>query len=223
MKIMIIEDDIVIAKAIKNELEKWAYPSYICTDFINAVSEFERENPKLVLLDIGLPNVNGYYICDQIRKISNVPIIFISAMSDKSDILTGMQVGADDYILKPIDLNITISKIRALLRRTYEMNIDFDSLVYKDISLNISKSCIYFNDKSIDLTFTELQIMIELMKNAEKFISRNQLIDRCWKNEYFIDDNALAVNIARLRKKLNKLGLSNIVETKRSVGYRLFY
>ncbi len=223
MKIMIIEDDFVIASSIKNELSKWAYDAFICKDFANVISEFERENPKLVLLDIGLPNVNGYYICSEIRKISNVPIIFISALNEKSDIISAMQMGADDYICKPIDLSITVSKIKALLRRTYEMSGDFDSLIYKEIILNISKSSVYYNDKNIDLTFTELQIMIELMKNAEKFVSKNKLLNKCWKNENFIDDNALAVNIVRLRKKLERLGLENIIETKRNVGYRIFY
>ncbi len=223
MKIMIIEDDYIIANSIKNELSKWAYDAFVCKDFVNIISEFEREKPKLVLLDIGLPNVNGYYICSQIRKISNVPIIFISALNEKSDIISAMQMGADDYICKPIDLSITVSKIKALLRRTYEMSSDFDSLVYNEIILSISKSSVYYDNREIDLTFTELQIMIELMKNAEKFISKNELINKCWKNENYIDDNALAVNIARLRKKLEKLGLENIIETKRNIGYRIYY
>ncbi len=223
MKIMIIEDDFVIASSLKNELEKWAYEVILCKDFINIINVFKNENPNLVLLDIGLPNVNGYYICNQIREVSNVPIIFISAMSEKSDILSAMQMGADDYICKPIDISITISKIRALLRRTYEMNTDFDVLVYKGISLNISKSILYYNNKNVDLTFTELQIVTELIKNAEKYISRNKLIDKCWKNDSFIDDNALAVNITRLRKKLETLELKNVIETKRNVGYRIFY
>ncbi len=223
MKIMIVEDDVIIANSMKKELQQWAYDVFICNDFIHVIDIFKRENPNIVLLDIDLPNVNGYYICDQIRKISNVPIVFISALNEKSDILSAMQLGADDYICKPIDLNITVSKIRALLRRTYEMNIDFDSLVYKDISLNISKSLLSYHNESIDLTFTELQIMTELIKNAEKYISKNQLINRCWKNENFIDDNALAVNMTRLRKKMDKLGVGNIIETKRNVGYRVFY
>ncbi len=223
MKIMIIEDDPVIASSLKNELSKWAYDAFVCKDFVNVISEFEQERPKLVLLDIGLPNVNGYHICSEIRKISNVPIIFISALNEKSDMISAMQMGADDYICKPIDLSITVSKIKALLRRTYEMSADSDSLVYKEMMLNISKSSIYYNKKDIDLTFTELQIMIELMKNAEKFISKNQLINKCWKNEHYIDDNALAVNIVRLRKKLESLGLDSIIETKRNIGYRIIY
>ncbi len=223
MKIMIIEDDAVIASSLKNELSKWAYDAFICKDFVNVISEFEKERPKLVLLDIGLPNVNGYHICSEIRKISNVPIIFISALNEKSDMISAMQMGADDYICKPIDLSITISKIKALLRRTYEMSADSDSLVYKEMMLNISKSSIYYDKKDIDLTFTELQIMIELMKNAEKFISKNQLINKCWKNEHYIDDNALAVNIVRLRKKLESVGLDSIIETKRNIGYRIIY
>ncbi len=221
MKIMIVEDDMVIANAIQKELSKWAYETYICKDFSGIVDDFKRENPHLLLLDINLPQVNGYYVCGQIRKFSNVPIIFISALNEKSDILSAMQMGADDYICKPIDLGITVAKIQALLRRTYEMNTDFDSLVYKDLSLNISKSCLYYVEKVIELTFTELQIMSELMKHPEQYISKNKLIETCWKNEQFIDDNTLAVNMTRLRKKLKEAGLDGVIETKKNIGYRV--
>ncbi len=218
---MIIEDDPVIAGAIKDELAKWQHEAVICTDFIHVIDVFKREAPKLVLLDIGLPNVNGYVICNDIRRISNVPIIFISSRSEKSDILSGMHMGADDYICKPIDLNITVSKIIALLRRTYELQTDLERLSYKDIALDIGKSCVHYQSQAVDLTFTELQIMTELVKNAEVYSSKNQLIETCWKGENFIDDNALAVNMTRLRKKLGKLGLDGVIETKRNVGYRI--
>ncbi len=222
MKIMIIEDDFTIANSIKNELSKWNYEVFVCKNFSNIIDDFKAQNPNLLLLDINLPEVNGYYICSQIRKISDIPVIFISALSDKSDVLSAMQMGADDYIVKPIDLTITVAKIRALLKRTYEIKKDFDTLIYKELCLNISKSNISYKKRSIDLTFTELQIITELIKNPENFISKSNLIEKCWKNEQFIDDNTLMVNINRLRKKFSSIGLDKLIETKKNIGYRIY-
>ncbi|MDO4772473.1 MAG: response regulator transcription factor [Bacillota bacterium] len=221
MKIMIVEDDLVIAGAIRSELLKWSYEVYLCTNFDAVLEEFKQEKPELVLLDINLPRVNGYYICSQIRSISNVPIIFLSALSEKSDILSAIQMGGDDYLTKPVDLGICVAKIKALLRRTYEMGSDFDSLVYNEMTLNISKSALYCKDREIELTFTELQIMSELMKHPETYLSKHRLIEKCWKNEQFIDDNTLAVNLTRLRKKLSRVGMDPWIETRKNVGYRL--
>ncbi len=223
MKIMIVEDDVVIATSLKNELNKWAYDVLISENFTSVIEEFNGYKPNLILLDVNLPQLNGYYICKEIRELSNVPIIFISALNEKTDILSAMQMGADDFISKPIDLNITVAKINALIKRTYQMNMDFENLTYKEISLDLGRSHLSYEDKIIELTFTELQIMHELIKNPEKFISKNTLIERCWKNEQFIDENTLAVNLTRLRKKLRERGLDKCIETKKNVGYRLFY
>ncbi len=223
MKIMIVEDDVVIATSLKNELNKWAYDVLISENFTSVIEEFNGYKPNLILLDVNLPQLNGYYICKEIRELSNVPIIFISALSEKTDILSAMQMGADDFISKPIDLNITVAKINALIKRTYQMNMDFESLIYKEISLNLSKSCLFYRENKVELTFTEFQIIHELIKNPEKYVSKNTLIERCWKNEQFIDENTLAVNLTRLRKKLKAIGLDKCIETKKNVGYRLFY
>lgn len=221
MKIMIVEDDPIIAGAIKNELLKWSYEVYLCRDFGSVLEEFKKEEPELVLLDINLPQVNGYYICNQIRNISKVPIIFLSALNEKSDILSAIQMGGDDYITKPVDLGICTAKIRALLRRTYEMSGNFESLSYHELSLHVGKSCLYSEKMEIELTFTELQIMIELMKHPEIYLSKHSLIEKCWKNGHFIDDNTLAVNLTRLRKKLSRISMEKWIETKKNVGYRL--
>lgn len=222
MRILIIEDDFVITNALKNELEKYNYEVELIEDFSDVMSVFGTFNPHLVLIDINLPFHNGYYWCSQIRTTSNVPIIFISSFSDKMDQMIAIQMGADDYITKPIDLQLTTAKIQALLRRTYDFqDVQTHEIFFNRIHLNTQKSELSYKNEVISLTFTELQILTCLFNHGEEFARREEILDFCWQNDQFIDDNTLAVNISRLRKKLNGIDLGGLIETKKNVGYRL--
>ena len=222
MKILIIEDDVIIAQALKKELKKYDYQITLVEDFINIMDTFQKINPHLVLLDINLPHHNGYYWCSQIRADSNVPIIFISSLSDKMDQMMAIQMGGDDYIPKPIDLQLTVAKVQALLRRTYDFTISqSDELNFHGVYLDSQKAEIKNKNQKSSLTFTELQIMTCLFKHGENYATREEILDFCWQNEQFIDDNTLAVNISRLRKKLKAIDLEGFIETKKKVGYRL--
>lgn len=222
MRILIVEDDFVIANALRKELEKHEYEVELIGDFSDTMSVFHEYEPHLVLLDINLPYHNGYFWCSQIRTKSNVPIMFISSLSDKIDQMMAMQMGADDYITKPIDLQLTAAKIQALMRRTYDFALPaLNQLTLNDVQLNPEKSELTYHKQSISLTFTELQIMTCLFQNGDEYTRREEILDYCWQNDQFIDDNTLAVNISRLRKKLKSIHLSNFIETKKNVGYRL--
>lgn len=222
MKILIIEDDLIIANALKKELERHEFEGILVEDFSEVMTKFNEEDPHLVLIDINLPFHNGYYWCSQIRVNSSVPIIFISSLSDKMDQMMAIQMGADDYIAKPIDLQLTVAKIQALLRRTYDFITPQNKIrIFAGASLDSQKAELSYQSQSISLTFTELQIMMCLFANGEEFTKREEILDFCWQNDQFIDDNTLAVNISRLRKKLKELGLVNLIETKKNVGYRL--
>lgn len=222
MKIMIIEDDPVIKRELKNHLEAWSYEVELANDYIDIIGEVTRAKPHLILLDINLPTKNGYYWCQEIRKISSVPIIFISSRADNIDQVMAMQMGGDDYLVKPFDINIMLAKIQALLRRTYDFTLGQKHLVDKmGLEFDIGEASLAYRDKKVDLTRTEVQIIEVLFKDFDKFVSRDQIIDHCWQGDNYIDDNTLAVNIYRLRKKLGDLGLGKLIETKVNVGYRL--
>lgn len=222
MKILIIEDDFIIANALKKELEKYEYEITLVEDFTEVMETFQKIEPHLVLLDINLPHHNGYYWCSQIRAHSNVPIIFISSLTDKMDQMMAIQMGGDDYLPKPIDLQLTVAKVQALLRRTYDFQMtQSQGLSFHGVQLDRQKAAISYQDKKVSLTYTELQILSCLFEHGEAYAKREEILDYCWQNDQFIDDNTLAVNISRLRKKLKEIGLANFIETKKKVGYRL--
>ncbi|MBG9988583.1 response regulator transcription factor [Aerococcaceae bacterium DSM 111176] len=222
MLIYIVEDDFTIAKALSHELERHDYQVVIANDFQKITQEVQSLNPNLILLDINLPHHNGYYWCTQIRTFSQVPIIFISSMSESMDQLMALQLGADDYIVKPIDLPLTVAKIEAILRRSYNTVSDYSKqMKFETITLDIGKNMLNFGDKSLDLTHTERLIIESLIQGQGNYVSRDTLLDACWQNDQYIDDNTLAVNISRLRKKLTEINLSQLIETKRNEGYRL--
>lgn len=202
MKVLIVEDDFVIAESLEHELFKWNYEVVVAKQFDNILDLFNTHQPQLVLLDINLPTFNGYHWCQEIRKTSNVPIIFISSRTDNMDQIMAIQMGGDDFIEKPFNLSLTVAKIQALLRRTYDLAVSNNEIIVHDCKLIIDEATLYHNDESVQLSFTELQILHMLFRNEGKYVSRTALIEKCWESENFIDDNTLAVNMTRLRKKL---------------------
>ena len=222
-RILIVEDDRTIAQALKRHLSGWDYEVYCVEDFKNVMEEFSNVQPDLVLLDIGLPFYNGYHWCSSIRRISDVPIIFLSAAGDNMNIVMAMNMGADDFINKPFDLNVLTAKIQAILRRTYSFSKQFHILTYKDLVLNILEATISYQIQIIELTKNELKIMQMLFEKSETFVSRDDLMIALWQSDQFVDDNTLSVNMNRLRKKLDDFGFDSLIQTKKGLGYKLYY
>ncbi|MBS4534763.1 response regulator transcription factor [Clostridium sp. D2Q-14] len=218
-KIMIVEDDMVIAKAITKHLIKWNYEVRYIKDFRNIIKEFIEFNPQLVLLDISLPFYNGYHWCSEIRKLSKVPIIFISSTSDNMNMVMAMDIGGDDFIVKPFDLSVLIAKINALMRRTYSFQRQVEFLEHSGVILNLNNTSVTYKDKKLELTKNDFKIMQVLMENQGGVVSRNLLISRLWESDNFIDDNTLTVNITRLRKKLETINVYDFIKTKKGLGY----
>lgn len=223
MKIMLVEDDLVIAQSLATALNKWQYETIVTENFEDILGEFKRHNPQLILMDLNLPNYNGYFWTQEIRKLSQVPIIFISSVGEPVDMVMAIQMGADDYITKPIDMQVTVSKIQALLRRTYTFSMEVDTNTYQlaGATLDTNKAKVTFNQSEVSLTFTELQILLVLFQAKGDYVAREKILDFCWQNDQFIDDNTLAVNITRIRKKLRQIGLDNFIQTKKNYGYRI--
>lgn len=222
IKILIVEDDETIAAIMKRELEKWSYNVILIEDFNKVMDVFRVENPQLVLLDIVLPYFNGYYWCQEIRKESKVPIIFISSKSENMDIVMGVQTGGDDYITKPLDMSIMVAKVQAIIRRTYDFVAEIKTLNFDQITLDLGESKITFDGKEIELTRTEFQIMESLFRAQGQIVSREKIMEKCWSGDHYIDDNTLAVNVTRLRKKLDTMGLEGLIQTKKGQGYSLY-
>lgn len=221
MKIMIIEDDLVIASSLQEELMKWQYDAFYVTDFNDVMNTFTQEAPQLVLIDIKLPYFNGYYWCTEIRKISQVPIIFVSSQSDRMDIVMAIQMGADDFISKPFDLTVALAKIQALLRRTYDFTGNDVYLSYQQVYLKTNELKVQYQDQEVALTKNEIKILEVLFLQKGAFVSREAIMMRLWENDSFIDDNTLAVNINRLRKKLAEINVTSFIVTKKGFGYGL--
>ncbi|MDQ0157734.1 response regulator transcription factor [Robertmurraya andreesenii] len=218
-KIFIVEDDMVIARTVKNHLQSWGFEVEYVSDFQNVMTYFVSFDPQLVLLDISLPFVNGFTLCQEIRKVSKVPIIFISSASDNMNVVMAINLGGDDFIAKPFDLTILTSKVQALLRRTYDFTGQTNLLEHRGAILNSSDATITFNGQKIDLTKNDLKILHVLLENKGKTVSRDLLMMRLWETDSFVDDNTLTVNINRLRKKLEAIGLNDFIKTKKGLGY----
>ena len=218
-KIMIIEDDITIAKTIKEHLAKWGYEVIYVTDFKNIIEQFVQFDPQLVLLDVMLPFFNGFHWCSEIRKISKVPVIFISSAGDNMNIVMAINMGGDDFIVKPFDLHVLTAKVGALLRRTYSLQGQVNVIEHKGAVLNLSDATLTYQNKKIELTKNDYKILQLLMENAGKVVSREEIMQRLWESDDFVDDNTLTVNITRLRKKLAEAGLHNFIKTKKGLGY----
>lgn len=221
MKILIIEDDFTIASSLKKQLEKWDYEVTIADDFQNLTDLVEQIQPHLILLDITLPSYNGFYWCQEFRKITKAPIIFISSRKESMDIVMAMQFGGDDFIQKPFDLEVVVAKVQALLRRSYTFTNAIEFLSFDGVYLYLKEATLVYQDKTESLTKTELLLMEPLFKAQGQIVSRETLLNSCWQNENFIDDNSLSVNINRLRKKCSNLNLDNLIQTKKGIGYYL--
>ena len=219
MKIFIVEDDPVIASAVAEHIASWGCEPRIARNFQNIVQEFVEFDPQLVLLDVGLPFYNGYHWCSEIRRFSSVPIIFVSSASDNMNIVMAINMGADDFIAKPFDLNVLTEKVQAMLRRTYDLGGPTRLLQHRDAVLNTDDSTLTYHGERVELTKNEYRILQVLMENKGKTVSRDVLMQRLWESDSFVDENTLSVNVARLRKKLDGAGLENFIATKKGMGY----
>ena len=219
MKIFIVEDDPVIASAVAEHIASWGCETRIAQNFQNIVQEFVDFDPQLVLLDVGLPFYNGYHWCSEIRRFSSVPIIFVSSASDNMNIVMAINMGADDFIAKPFDLNVLTAKVQAMLRRTYDLGGQARQLQHRDAVLNTHDSTLTNHGERGELTKNEYRILQVLMENKGKTVSRDVLMQRLWESDSFVDENTLSVNVARLRKKLDGAGLENFIATKKGMGY----
>lgn len=218
-RLFIIEDDRGIAEGIAERAALWGMETRIADDFRDVMRGFAEYLPHLVLIDISLPFYDGYHWCREIRRVSKVPIIFISSASDNMNIVMAVNMGADDFIAKPFDGEVLISKIQALLRRSYDFSADMPLLECRGAFLNTGDGTLVYGGESIPLTKNEYRILLCLMENRGKVVSRERLMERLWKTETFIDENTLTVNVARLRRKLAEAGLRDFIATKVGVGY----
>ena len=221
MKVLIVDDNKQIISILEAYAKKEGYQTVIAVDGQEALDVFQRERPDIILLDVMMPKIDGFEVCRVIRKTSNVPIIFISSRIDNMDQIMAIQMVGDDFIEKPFNLSLTIAKIQALLRRTYDLSVANDSLTVKGCTLILDEAKVVYQEQSIQLSLTELQILKLLFQNEDKYVSRTALIEKCWESENFIDDNTLAVNMTRLRKKLNTIGVNDFIITKKNVGYKV--
>ncbi len=216
-----MEDDETIARLIKKHLEKWEYEVSTVQDFGNVLGEFAACDPQLVLLDIRLPFYNGYHWCTQIRQVSKVPIIFLSSVSDNMNIVMAMNMGADDFIPKPFDLEVLTAKVQALLRRSYDFAGSSSMLEHKGMLLNLSDATLLYQEQKVVLTKNELKILQTLIENKTQVVTRETLMTRLWESDMYVDENTLSVNVNRLRKKLTSIGLEDSILTKKGIGYQI--
>ncbi len=219
--IMIIEDDKKIANLIKNHLEKYGYNTFLIKDFSNIKDEFLESMPDLVLMDINLPFFDGFYWCSNIRVHSKVPIIFVSARDSDMDQVMAIDNGGDDFITKPFSYDVLLAKIKSVLRRVYGSYSkgDIDFVRIDELILYTNKNSLEFKGKKVELSKNEFSLLLCLTKNINKIVSRDALLEILWSDTNFIDDNTLSVNVTRLRKRLEEVGIINAIETKRGQGY----
>ncbi len=218
-RLLIVEDDKGIAEAITVQAQMWALEVRCVADFRNVMTDFAAFVPHIVLLDIGLPFFNGYHWCGEIRKVSKVPIIFISSASDNMNMVMAMNMGADDFIAKPFDQSVLMAKLQAMLRRTYDFAASVSILEHRGALLNMDDNTLTYREEKIALSKNEFRILLILMKNKGKVVSREKLMEQLWETDSFVDENTLSVNVNRLRKRLEAAGLEAFITTKFGVGY----
>ncbi|MEG3265188.1 response regulator transcription factor [Streptococcus suis] len=217
-KILLIEDDKTISQLVAKNLINWGYQVQEVKDFQMVLEQMEEFQPHLILLDIGLPFFNGYYWCQEIRKTSRVPIMFLSSHDQPMDIVMAINMGADDYVTKPFEMTVLLAKIQGLLRRTYDFVGEQSLLWFEEISLDLKTMQVSYGQVVEELTRNEFQILRVLFEHGKEVVSREELMRELWNSDIFVDDNTLSVNIARLRKKLAELGLPDVIATKKGVG-----
>lgn len=218
-KILILEDDSALAGAMKKHIQSWNFEVACIRNFENIIPEFIEYDPHIVLIDIMLPFFNGYHWCTEIRKISNVPIVFISSASSNMNIVMAMNMGGDDFIEKPFDLNVITAKVRAMFRRAYAYQGTMNAMEHNGVILNLLDATITFGEERLELTKNEFKILEILLEHSGKIVAREDIMKRLWETDSYVDDNTLTVNVTRLRKKLEQVGLKDYIRTKKGVGY----
>ena len=218
-RIFIVEDDAAIAAALQKHLTTWGFDVRCAEDFRNVLAECTAFDPQLVLLDITLPFYNGYHWCQELRRVSNVPVVFISSASDNMNIVMAMNMGADDFIAKPFDLDVLTAKVQALLRRAYDFSQAAPTLSHRGAALNTADQTLRYNGQKIALTKNEYRILLTLLEGRGRVVSRERLMERLWETDSFVDENTLTVNVNRLRKKLDAAGLNGFITTRVGAGY----
>lgn len=219
--IFIIEDEEKIRNELSTFLRKYGYITNVAINFEDVVKDVIKEDPHVILLDINLPYYDGYYICREIRKQSDVPIIVVTSRQSEVDELMSMNLGADDFVTKPYNTQILLARIASIIKRTYSKSNEAEILNYKGVKYDLYKSEVKFNDNKVELTKNESKILYTLIKNSEKIVSRDEIIKALWQTNEFIDDNTLTVNVNRLRRKIESLGAKGYLKTKRGQGYIL--
>lgn len=218
-RVLIIEDDFTISTLLKTHLSNWGYEVKCGENFKDVISEFIAYDPQIVLMDVTLPYFNGYHWCREIRKISSVPIVFISSAGDNLNIVMAMNMGGDDFIIKPFDLNVLTAKVQAIIRRTYSFQGHTNIIEHNGVVLNLGNATLTFEEQKIELTKNDFRLLQILFEGVGKVVSRENIMTRLWEDENFVDDNTLTVNITRLRKKLEEIGLEDYIKTKKGIGY----
>lgn len=220
-RVLIVEDDRGIAEALQGHLAQWGLEAKAVTDFRHVMDAFSSARPHLVLMDVALPFMSGYHWCTEIRKVSSVPVIFISSASDNMNIIMAMNMGGDDFIAKPFDPDVLVAKIQALLRRAYDYAGAAPALEHRGAVLDTGENALVYREQRIDLTKNEYRILLTLMQNRGKVVSRERLMETLWQTDAFVDENTLTVNVGRLRRKLDAVGLTDFIATKFGVGYSI--
>lgn len=220
-RILVVEDDRVIADVIASQLSRWGLGVQLVTDFERVLAQFNEYDPQLVLMDITLPFYSGFYWCGEIRRFSKVPVIFISSAADNMNIVTAINMGGDDFIAKPFDLGVLTAKVQAMLRRSYDFAGSSRVLSAGELMLNLTEGKACYKGSQVELTRNELKILQMLMENRPGVVSRDDLMTRLWESDAFVDENTLAVNVARLRKKLSSIGADGMIQTRKGMGYSI--
>lgn len=220
-RILVVEDDEVIAKTIRQHLQSWNYEVFAVADFNSVMEEFARVKPHLVLMDIRLPFHNGFYWCTESRKVSKLPMIFVSSMNDNMNLVMAINMGGDDFITKPFDLNVLTVKIQAMLRRTYEFAGESHMLEHQGVWLNLSDGTLTYEEQILELSKNERKILQTLLENPGAIVTRENLMMALWESDVYVDENTLSVNVNRLRRKLETIGLTDFILTRKGIGYQI--
>jgi len=218
-EILLVEDDLDLSKVLSSSLNKWGFKVNLIENFDSILKEFIEKKPQLVIMDVNLPYYDGFYWCKKIREVSKVPILFLSSRDSNMDLIMGINNGGDDYITKPFSIEVLITKINALLRRTYDYAGSESIIYYNNVVLDIEKCTFKYGNNTIELTKNEIKILSVLIKNREKVVSRDKLMMSLWNDDEFVSDNTLTVNITRLRNKIKEIGLDDFIKTKKGIGY----